>query len=147
MALLCTSADFGPPTAWLDRAALVRAEGLETIAPVIVGRWLTPGYADGHPDDVAALVAMVSVADAEGYAACCEAIAAVDLRADLPAITTPTLVVAGALDPATPVEHGELIAALIPGAAVEIVEAAHLASWEQPERINTLLADHLLGGP
>ncbi|MET0460934.1 MAG: alpha/beta fold hydrolase [Ilumatobacteraceae bacterium] len=144
LALLCTSADFGAPDDWLDRAALVRAEGLASIAPVIVGRWLTPGYADGHPDDVATLEAMVSGADAEGYAACCEAIAAVDLRPELPLVTAPTVVVAGALDPATPVEHGELIAAMIPGAAVEIVEAAHLASWEQPARINQLLAHHLL---
>ena len=146
MALLCTSVDFGPPAAWIDRAAIVRAEGPGSIAPVIVGRWLTPAYAAAHADEVAALVAMVSGVDAEGYAACCEAIAAVDLRAALPAITTPTLVVAGAMDPATPVEHGELIASLIPGAAVEIVEAAHLASWELPDRIDALLADHLLGG-
>ena len=81
---------------------------------MVVGRWLTPEYAEAHPDEVAALVAMVSATDPEGYAACCEAIAAVDLRADLPAITAPTLVVAGALDPATPVEHGELIAVADP---------------------------------
>lgn len=147
MALLCTSVDFGPAAAWIERAATVRADGPASIAPMIVGRWLTPGYADAHPDEVDAFVAMVSSTDPEGYAACCEAIAAVDLRAELPGITAPTLVVAGAMDPATPVEHGELVASLIPDAAVEIVEAAHLASWELPGRINALLADHLLGGP
>jgi 3-oxoadipate enol-lactonase len=123
----------------------VRAGGTSAIAATVVGRWLTPDYAETHRADVRTLEAMVSAVDREGYAACCEAIATMDLRADLPGVTAPTLVVAGALDPATPVEHGELIAASIPGATVEIVEAAHLASWELPDRINTLLAAHLLG--
>ena len=29
---------------------------------------------------------------------------------------------------------------------MEIVEAAHLASWERAAEVNALLADHLLGG-
>ena len=73
-----------------------------------------PSYRDAHPDEFAELVAMVSSVDRDGYAWCCEAIAAMDLRADLPGVAAPTLVVAGALDPATPVEHGELIASLDP---------------------------------
>ena len=146
LALLCTSAQLGPPTAWEERAATVRAGGTSAIAETVVGRWLSPAYRDAHPDEFAALVAMVSSVEGEGYAWCCEAIAAMDLRADLPAVGAPTLVVAGALDPATPVEHGELIASLIPGARIEIVEAAHLASWERAAEVDALLADHLLGG-
>ena len=68
-----------------------------------------------------------------------------DLRDDLPRIAAPTLVVAGAVDPSTPPEHGELVAALIPGARIEILEAAHLASWERADEVNGLLAAHLLG--
>ena len=146
LALLCTSAQLGPPSAWEERAAAVRAGGTSAIAETVVGRWLSPDYRDAHPDEFTELVAMVSSVDREGYAWCCEAIAAMDLRADLPGVEAPTLVVAGALDPATPVEHGELIASLIPGARVEILEAAHLASWERAAEVNALLADHLLGG-
>ena len=47
----------------------------------------------------------------EGYAACCEAIDAMDLRGGLPRITAPTLVIAGLRDPATPPEHQRRIAA------------------------------------
>ena len=47
---------------------------------------------------------------AEGYAACCEVIAAMDLRADLAGISAPTLAIAGADDPATPPPHLEAIA-------------------------------------
>ena len=147
LALLCTSAQLGPSSAWEERAAAVRERGGPgAIAQTVVGRWLSPAYRDAHPQEFAAFVAMVSSVDAEGYALCCEAIAAMDLRADLSAVRAPTLVVSGALDPATPVEHGELIASLVPGARMEIVEAAHLASWERAAEVNALLADHLLGG-
>ncbi len=145
LALLCTSAQLGPPSRWHERAATVRAEGTKAIATTVVGRWLTPSYAAAHPDVVEDLVAMVSSADAEAYAACCEAIAEMDLRDDLPRIAAPTLVVAGTVDPSTPPEHGELVAALIPGARIEILEAAHLASWERADEVNALLAAHLLG--
>jgi 3-oxoadipate enol-lactonase len=143
LALLCTSAQLGAPSAWEERAAIVRGGGTGVIAETVVGRWLSPAYRAAHADEFADLVAMVSSVDREGYAWCCEAIAAMDLRADLPAVGAPTLVVAGALDPATPVEHGELVASLIPGARIEILEAAHLASWERAAEVNALLEDHL----
>jgi 3-oxoadipate enol-lactonase len=143
LALLCTSAHLGPASAWEERAATVRDGGTAVIAETVVGRWLSPDYRVAHPDEFATLVAMVASVAREGYARCCEAIAAMDLRADLPAIAAPTLVVAGALDPATPVEHGELIASLVPGARLEVVDAAHLASWERAAEVNVLLEDHL----
>jgi 3-oxoadipate enol-lactonase len=67
-----------------------------------------------------------------------------DLRGDLPAITAPTLAIAGADDPATPPERLREIAEAIPGARLALVPgAAHLASIEQPERITELLLGHL----
>ena len=52
-----------------------------------------------------------------------------DLRARLPAITAPTLVLAGADDPATPPGHGALIAERIDGARLHVIPgAAHLAA-------------------
>jgi 3-oxoadipate enol-lactonase len=124
----------------------VRAGGTSAIAETVVGRWLSPDYRDARPDEFDSFVAMISSVDRDGYAWCCDAIAAMDLRADLPTVSASTLVVAGALDPATPVEHGELIASLIPGSHIEIIEAAHLASWERAAEVNALLEDHLLGG-
>ena len=44
---------------------------------------------------------------------------------------------------ANPVEHGELIASLVPGARLEVVDAAHLANWERAAEVNALLEDHL----
>ncbi|HEY3605465.1 MAG TPA: 3-oxoadipate enol-lactonase [Sporichthyaceae bacterium] len=144
LAVLCTSALLGPPQFWLDRAAAVRAAGTGSIAEAIVGRWFTERTRRADPPTVAAAVAMVSSVPAEGYAGCCEAIAAMDLRADLPGIAVPTLALAGAEDPATPPEHLEYIAKSIPGAALVVVpEAAHLANLERPDAVNAALLEHL----
>ena len=43
LALLCTSAYLGSP--YLDRAVLVRAEGMSAVADAVVDRWLTPALA------------------------------------------------------------------------------------------------------
>jgi pimeloyl-ACP methyl ester carboxylesterase len=57
-----------------------------------------------------------------------------DLKPRLSGIRCPTLLVSGALDGPHPAEM-RAMAALIPGARfVEIPDAAHMASLEQPER-------------
>jgi 3-oxoadipate enol-lactonase len=67
-----------------------------------------------------------------------------DLRGDLPLIAPPTLVISGADDHATPVEHQRLIAGSIPGARHETLSpAAHIAAVEQPEAVNRLIGEHL----
>lgn len=143
LVLLCTSARLGPATAWLERAAAVRRDGVGSIAPAVVGRWLTPGYAAGHAGEVARLEAMVASVGSEGYAQSCEAIAAMDLRPALARIAAPTLVVTGTDDPATPPAHGRAIAEAVPGARFAEVPGAHLASWECADPVNALIADHL----
>jgi 3-oxoadipate enol-lactonase len=147
LALLCTSSLMGPASAWTDRAALVRAEGTGAVAAAVVDRWVTPEYAAAHPDVVARLREMVAGTPAEGYAACCEVIARMDLTADLAAITAPTLAIAGADDPATPPVHLEtIVAGVADGRLAVLDEAAHLASFQQAPAVNRLLLEHL-GAP
>ncbi|WP_017625121.1 3-oxoadipate enol-lactonase [Nocardiopsis chromatogenes] len=143
LALMCTAAWLGPPENWTDRAATVRAHGAGAVAEAVVGRWFTPGYAAANPDEAARMRRTVASTPAEGYAACCEAIAAMDLRADLGRITAPTLVVAGAHDPATPPEHAERIARAVPGARRHVLDGgAHLANRECADEVNRLLVAH-----
>ncbi|MFY1576422.1 3-oxoadipate enol-lactonase [Verrucosispora sp. WMMD703] len=144
LALLCTSALLGPADGWRARAAAVRAGRLDSIADAIVERWFTPAFTATHPDAVAAYRNMLVSTPAAGYAGCCAAIAAMDLRPDLTAIRAPTLVVGAADDPATPPEHAAAIAERIPSARLVVLDgAAHLANVEQPEAVTRLLADHL----
>jgi len=147
LALLCTSAkpDAQP---FLDRAAAVRAGGTAPLAPAIASRWVTPPFAAEHPDLVARLEAMIAGSDDEGYAACAEVVAAVDLRDDLGRITAPTLVVSGAEDPALPPEHQRVIADGIAGAELLTVSpGAHLANLERTLEVTGALLAHFDGGP
>ena len=149
LVLLCTAAYLPPAEGWLERAATVREAGSPAaVADAVLGRWFTPDYTASHHDIVARYRDMFSGIDAEGYASCCEAIAAMDLRAGLSGITAPTLVVAGRQDPSIPPEHGEAIAAAVPGARLEILDpAAHLASVERADAVTALIAGHLEGVP
>ena len=110
----------------------------------MVERWFTPQWRAASPQQVSYYDAMVAATSAEGYAACCEAIQTMDICSDLPTISAPTLVIAGADDPATPPEHGRHIATAIPAARLEIVApAAHLANIESPREFNQLILAHL----
>ena len=144
LALLCTGAALPPASAWTDRAATVRAGGSAAVAKAVVERWFTPEFLAAHPDVREAHEAMVAATPAEGYAGCCEAIAALDMRDDLAYINAPTLAIAGADDPATPPATLEEIAASVPDARLLVVpRAAHLANAERPDVITPALINHL----
>jgi 3-oxoadipate enol-lactonase len=145
LVLMCTAAHHPPAAAWAERARTVLAAGdAEPVADTIVDRWLTPGFAREHPAVRRALREMLVSQPPHGYAACCGAIERMDLRGDLPRITAPTLVIAGADDPAAAPEHQQLIADAIPGARLALVaDAAHLASVQQPHIVNRLIVEHL----
>lgn len=146
MALMCTSAKLGPPSAWAQRAAAVRSGGMAAIAESVVDRWFTPEFASAHPDVRAEMTAMLLSTPPEGYAGCCAAIEIMDLEPVLGDITAPTLVIGGSADPSTPPEHAERIAAGIPGARLTMIEgAAHLASRSDPATVTRALLDFLGG--
>jgi 3-oxoadipate enol-lactonase len=145
LVLMCTSAYAPPASRWHERAAAVRAAGTtETIADAVVERWFTPAWAAAHPNAFAAHRAMIAATDPDGYCGCCEAIATMDLREQLPRISVPTLVISAADDLALPTEHQRLLADAIPGARFELLaDAAHIASAQQPDLVNRLIEEHL----
>jgi 3-oxoadipate enol-lactonase len=144
LVVCCSSAHIDPHGAYRDRAAVVRERGLAEIAEGALKRWFTSEFRDSHPDLVRWMCERLLATPVEGYASCCEALADMDLRAELGSIAAPTLVIAGRDDPATPPEHSELIAAGIAGSRLEVVaNAAHLANLGQPEAVGDLIAQHL----
>ena len=144
LALVCTSAKLGPPQIWAERAAAVRADGLDAIADAVLARWTPPDFARRNPDVVSELRGMLTATPAEGYAGACAAIENMDLEPDLGRIAAPTLVIAALDDEATPPAHAQRIAALIPGARLTLVAgAAHLANISRPELVADLLTDFL----
>ncbi|MBZ9644953.1 3-oxoadipate enol-lactonase [Streptomyces sp. PSKA30] len=140
LAVICSSAHFNGAQPWEERAALVRREGLASLAESADARWFTPGFT------VPRLVQDHRDADPAAYAACCDALAAFDLRDRLAQISVPTLLIAGRDDPATPPAHLREIADAVPGAAlVEIPGASHLAPAQCPEAVLTTLRAHFDG--
>ena len=72
-----------------------------------------------------------------------KAIAAHDTSDRLPGLDVPTLVLHGSEDQMLDAATGRLIAKLIPGARLEVLEgAAHMFWWEQPERTAELVREH-----
>ena len=145
LGLCCTSARFPDTGLWVARAAAVRAGGLPPISAQVVSRWFTPAFAARFPSVPAAFIATLDGIDPEGYAGCCEAIAGMDLRPALAAITAPTLVISGSDDPSTPPWHGAVIARGITRSRLAVIRgAAHLANVSAPAEVTAALSAHLL---
>lgn len=143
LTLCCTSAHFPDTSVWTDRIAAVADGGTAPIADAVVSRWFTEPWATAHPDEVAAARAMVAGTPDAGYLACCQAIEVWDHRDRLPAIGVPTLVIAGSADPSTPVEpHAATLVNGIPGARLEVLDAAHLATIERAAEATALISAH-----
>ena len=147
LGLCCTSAHLPPREMWTERAATVRAHGVEAVADAQLERWFTSAFAERRPEAVERARRVLLETPPEGYAGCCEAIAAHDLRHALGSIRAPTLVLAADDDPATPPAHGRLIADAIDGARFVVLERArHLAVVELPEESARELLAHLTAG-
>lgn len=144
LAVLASAARFADPASWPARAATVRTHGTQAMVASRPGTWYTLAFARTHPQEADRLLTMLRQTNAEGYAGCCEAIGAFDIRARLEEIRTPTLALAGADDPVTPPEMLRKIVDAVPGSDMVVVpEAAHLPNVEHPSIITTQLAAHL----
>lgn len=70
-----------------------------------------------------------------------------DVAERLASLAIPTLVVHGTVDDVVSVEAGKRLAALVPGAQLELLEGVgHLFFREQPQRSADLVIEHALGG-
>ena len=116
---------------------------MKSVAPAIIERWFTPAFRQKAPEMMARILKMIEEANPEGYVACCAAIRDFDCREQLGKIYTPTLVISGAHDPATPPADGRFLAQQIPGARYVELNAAHLSNIEDRDQFNNELAAFL----
>src|SRR2546429_7514890 len=82
LVVCCTAARMPRPEDYAERAKLVRAKGMAAIADMVIGRWFTPAFLARRPDAVAGIKSILLATQPEGYAATCEALAAMDLRSE-----------------------------------------------------------------
>ena len=127
--LCCTVPWFGGPAQWEERAARVRSRGMSAVKEATPARWFTDAFRAAHPEQVERFIETITSLDAEGYASCCEAVGAFDVRESLPEITVPVRVVAGSEDPVATPSACEEMAAAIPGADLVVVpDTSHIAT-------------------
>lgn len=131
-----TAAKIGQEAAWLDRAKLVREQGLQPIASTAASRWFTDPFIQSQAAVVENLSNDLAAGSAEGYASCCEALAKADVREQLKDITVPVLVIAGQQDPVTTVADGQFMVDRIPNAKLFEIDASHISNVEKPEDFN-----------
>jgi 3-oxoadipate enol-lactonase len=139
-----TSSHYADKTMWHTRMDTVgKAGSVAAIADMVINAWLTKDFQDAQPDTVARMKEMMIATPVEGYLACCAAVRDMDHREIIKDITVPTLIIAGAKDPATNVAAAEAIRDRIPGAKLAIVDAAHIANVEVPDEYARVVLDFL----
>jgi 3-oxoadipate enol-lactonase len=148
LVLANTSSSYGPEgrAMWEARKKLVREGGLAAVHDLAVSRNFTGEFRGSHAKVVADAMATFLASPVEGYLGCCDAIAGLDFTEVLPLIAAPTLVIAGGLDPGTPVAMSRNLAERIPGAKLVVIDgAAHLSAVEKPAEfarlVDVFLAD------
>jgi 3-oxoadipate enol-lactonase len=132
MVLANTACYYADPTNWLNRIKAVNEGGIAAIADTVIATWLSADFREREPQASMEMKAMLLASPVQGYLACCEALSRLDQRELLPRIKSPTLVIAGRYDQATPIAAGELIRSRIPRASMTILDAAHISNVEQP---------------
>ena len=146
LALCCTAPAFPPASQWHERAAAVRAGGMDAVTDAVLERWLEPEVRDERPATWERVASMLRSCPPAGYAASCEALAELDLDDRLGRIEAPTLVISGADDPVSPPERGAATAAAIADARHLVIERArHLANVDRPHDFTVAIAAHFEG--
>jgi 3-oxoadipate enol-lactonase len=138
-----TAAYMGPASLWDGRIALARSGGMEATVEPTVKRWFPASFHAASPGAIDRMRAMIRRVPLDGYLGCCAAIRDMDQRESIRAITTTTLVVVGASDPATTPADGALIHAAIAGSRLTTLDAAHLSNIEQAEPFTRTVLDFL----
>ncbi|MBL0900581.1 MAG: alpha/beta fold hydrolase, partial [Reyranella sp.] len=129
---------------WDQRKAAVRKGGVKALADGNMDRWFTPEFKGVNPGRWKEIHSTICGTSDAGFLGCAAAIQNFDWLAKLPTIKTPTLVVCGDDDQATPPERNRLIASKIPGARYEdITKARHLPNVERPDQFNPLMLQWL----
>jgi len=142
--VLCNTAPkIGTAEAWNTRIENIKKGGMKSIAPAIIERWLTPEFRERSPELSACALRMLECTSPEGYIACCEAVRDFDARESVASIRTPTLVIGGAKDPATPPSGTRALAENIPGARYVELDCSHLSNIEAQERFTNELTGFL----
>lgn len=138
-----TSSYMGPPSAWDARIETVGDQGMAPLAEASVARWFTPAFIASGQDAIEPMRRILLATAPQGYAGCCAAIRDMDMRRGAQLIQTPTLIIGGAQDAATPPAHSLALQQAIAGSALKMLDAAHLSNVERETEFALLVSQFL----
>jgi 3-oxoadipate enol-lactonase/4-carboxymuconolactone decarboxylase len=148
LVLANTSPQFVPRTNWETRMAAVLKGGMPAVVDLAMQRFFSPETLAKQNPHVASVRSVFLGTDPVGYLGCCAALRDMNHGDLLKQIKTPTLVISGDRDVATPWKgHGERLAQGIPGARDLHLAAAHLSNIERPHSFTAALLEFLLPQP
>lgn len=143
LAVVCSAGAFGEPSAWNDRATLVRSKGMAPMLRAAPDRWFGSRIRSASDGRIALALADLGDVEPEGYARVCNALSKFDIRDQLAGLTVPLLAIAGREDVATPPAVVADIADLASGRLEVIEGVGHLAPFEDPYATSVRLRDFL----
>ena len=133
---------------WDTRIAAVVKGGMSAVVDLAMQRFFSPDTLAKQNPQVASIRSVFLGTDPVGYLGCCAALRDMNHLDLLRKIKSPTLVISGDRDVATPwTGHGEILAREIPGAKALHLAAAHLSNLERPHSFTTALLAFLLPQP
>jgi 3-oxoadipate enol-lactonase len=147
LALCDAGAAFSEPgrAAFRTMAKLAASGGLEAVADIAMRRLFAADFHAANPGLVAERRKRFLAMDRAVFAAACEALAVLDLRAQLGSVTIPVRAVVGELDEATPPAMSRELVEMISGAELEILPGcAHVPQLQSPEQFLTAVTPFLM---
>jgi 3-oxoadipate enol-lactonase len=129
---------------WDERIKNSMALGMASVVDGAMQRWVAPAVIGGKPGLVQRLKTMITDTPAPGYAGWCGAIRHLNVTDKLSAIKLPTLVVVGALDPATPPAAAEVLHQHIAGSKLVVMPGvSHMLQEEEPAAFAAIVVPFL----
>jgi len=130
--------------AWYDRAAEVRKGGIEAIVESTVARWSSESLAERKPEVIARMRKMICGTSPNGYCGCAVALAHLNYGHRLREIRKPMLFLTGSEDHGAPPEGTREMHERVAGSRfIEIKQAGHISTIEQPDIFNAAILDFL----
>ena len=138
MVLSNTAARMGEPSVWRQRIASIESGGMASMTDAILSRWFSPDFVASP--DVIGWRHLLQQTPAEGYIACCHAIAGADLSKQTATLQLPVMGIAGTEDGASPPDVVEATIKSIENASYHVIDGAgHLPCVEKPDEYAALL--------
>jgi len=128
-----------------QRIETAREQGMEPLVESTLDRWFTQDFLKRNSPQVDLIRRHFLATPVAGYIGCSEAIGNLNYLERLSEVKTPTLIIVGEEDPATPVAASEAIHERMPNSRLVVLpSAAHLSNVEQPDAFNRALIGFLL---